>query len=141
MLWDSTQARDFATLFFGVFADSSRRLTYINCGHNPPVCLRRDGTVEWLEATATVLGAFDRWECSLGRLQLSPGDVLVAYSDGVTEAARGTEQLGEEGLLDILRRHVNAPPDEVISAILDRVQEFSAGEQSDDLTLLVARVR
>lgn len=141
MLWDSTQARDFATLFFGIFADSSRRLTYINCGHNPPVCLRSDGTVEWLHATATVLGAFEAWECSLGRMQLAPGDLLVAYSDGVTEAARGTAQFGEDRLVDVLRSHAGASPETVVSSIFDRVQQFSAGDQSDDLTLLVARVR
>ena len=141
MLWDSTQTGDFATLFFGVFADPSRRLAYINCGHNPPVCVHSDGTVEWLRATATVLGAFEQWECSLGRMQLTPGDLLVVYSDGVTEAARGTVQFGEDGLLDVLRSHPDAPPERVVSAILDRVQQFSDGDQSDDLTLLVARVR
>ena len=141
MLLESTQPGDFATLFFGVYADATRRLTYINCGHNPPACLRRDGSVEWLGATATVLGAFEPWECSLGRLQLGAGDLLVAYSDGVTEASRGVEQFGEERLIETLRSRADASPERVVSAILERVQEFSGGSQSDDLTLLVARVR
>jgi serine phosphatase RsbU (regulator of sigma subunit) len=141
MLWESTHAGDFATLFFGVFADPARRLTYINCGHNPPVCMRRDGTIEWLTATATVLGAFEEWECALGRTQLAAGDLLVAYSDGVTEARRGREHFGEERLIQALRSRPDAAPDAIVSEILDRVQAFSAGDQSDDLTLLVARVR
>jgi len=139
-LWQNTPPGDFATLFFGIFADPARRLTYINCGHNPPLCLRRDGTVERLAATATVIGAFEDWECGLGRTQLGAGDLLVAYSDGVTEARRGDEQFGEERLIETLRGRVDGSPDLIVSALLERVQEFSAGDQSDDLTLLVARV-
>jgi phosphoserine phosphatase RsbU/P len=140
-LWQNTPPGDFATLFFGIFTDPVRRLTYINCGHHPALCMRRDGSVERLAATATVLGAFEEWECTLGRTQLAPGDLLVAYSDGVTEAQRGPEQFGEERLLEALRSCADAPPEAIVAAILDRVQEFGAGDQSDDLTLLVARVR
>jgi serine phosphatase RsbU (regulator of sigma subunit) len=141
MLCESTHPGDFATLFFGVFADPSRRLAYINCGHNPPLLVRRDGAIERLAATATVLGAFESWECALGRVQLLTGDLLVAYSDGVTEARRGVEHFGEERLIEVLRSRPDAAPETIVSEILDRVQRFSAGDQSDDLTLLVARVR
>jgi sigma-B regulation protein RsbU (phosphoserine phosphatase) len=141
MLCESTHAGHFATLFLGVYHDPSRRLTYINCGHNPPLCLRRDGGVERLTATATVLGAFEDWECALQRLQLHPGDLLVAYSDGITEAMRGAEQFGEERLIEALRSRPDAPPEELVSAVLERVQAFGAADRSDDLTLLIARVR
>jgi len=141
MLCESTDAGHFATLFLGVYADHSRRLTYINCGHNPPVCVRADGTVEMLEATATVIGAFENWECSLGRTQLAPGDVLVAYSDGITEAAGDAGQFGEERLVEVVREHALRTPDEILAGILDRVSAFSGGSQSDDLTLVVTRVR
>jgi serine phosphatase RsbU (regulator of sigma subunit) len=141
MLCESTQPEHFATLFLGVYNDASRRLTYINCGHNPPLCLRADGSAEWLAATATVLGVFEDWECTLGRLQLFPGDLLVAYSDGVTEAARGREHFGEARLIEALGDRARATPDELVSAVLARVQAFGAGEMTDDLTLVVARVR
>lgn len=141
MLWKSTDAGFFATLFLGVYSDNSRRLTFVNCGHNPPICLRRDGSVEMLAATATVLGAFEEWECALGRTQLAPGDLLVAYSDGITEASRGEDQYGEERLVQLVRDHAQRSAEEVARAILDSVQEFGAGEQSDDLTLMVARAR
>ena len=140
-LWQNTPPGDFATMFFGIYADAARRLTYINCGHNPALCLRRDGRIDRLAATATVLGAFEEWECALGRTQLAPGDLLVAYSDGVTEARRGDEDFGEERLIEVLRGRADAPPEAVVTAILERVQEFGAGDQLDDLTLLVARVR
>ena len=141
MLCESTHAGHFATLFLGVYHDAPRRLTYINCGHNPPLCLRRDGGIERLEATATVLGAFEEWECSLQRLQLHPGDVLAAYSDGITEAANGAEQFGEERLIAALRNGGETPPDTLLASVLERVQSFGAADRLDDLTLLVARVR
>lgn len=141
MLCESTGAGQFATLFFGVYNDASRRLMYINCGHNPPLCIRADGSVEMLEATATVIGAFEQWECSLGRTQMAPGDVLVAYSDGITEAINESGQFGEDRLVAAVREHAHETPDQILSGILDRVRDFSGGSQSDDLTLVVTRVR
>ena len=141
MLCESTPAGHFATLFFGVYNDASRRLTYINCGHNPAFCLRRDGSVERLGATATVLGVFEEWDCALGRLPLHAGDLLAIYSDGITEAIRQHEQFGEERLIEALRLDPAAPVEEAVTGVFARVQEFSSGEQTDDLTLVVARVR
>jgi sigma-B regulation protein RsbU (phosphoserine phosphatase) len=94
-----------------------------------------------LRATATVIGAFDQWACRADHIQLAAGDLLVAYSDGVTEAEHGEEQFGEERLLAVLRDHATDSPERIVSVLLARVQAFSAGPQSDDLTLLVARVR
>ena len=141
MLIESWPSSHFATLFLGVYNDATRRISYINCGHNPPLCVRRSGEVEWLRATATVLGAFDDWRCELGRTSLALGDRLIAYSDGVTEAVRDGDYFGEERLIEVIRGQRDASPEETIAAVLDRVQEFSSGEQSDDLTLLVARAR
>jgi serine phosphatase RsbU (regulator of sigma subunit) len=140
MLYESTDAGRFATLFFGVYSDTSRRLTYINCGHNPPLCLRADGRAEWLTATATVIGAFENWDCALGRTQLGRGDILVAYSDGITEAANGAGLYGETRLIEAVRS-ARGSAEEVLSAILDQVRDFSGGAQSDDLTVMVARVQ
>jgi len=137
----STDPGHFATLFLGVWSDTLRRLTYINCGHNPPLCLRVDGSVEWLEATATVIGAFEDWQCGLGRTPLAAGDLLVAYSDGVTEARRDREHFGEERLLAVVREHAGRSPDEILSAVLAAAREFGDEVQTDDLTLLVARAR
>lgn len=145
VLWKSTDPGHFATMFFGLYSDVSRRLTYINCGHNPPLCLRGDGSVEMLPATATVLGEFEDWQVALGRTQLAPGDLFVAYSDGITEASRGLdpdgEQYGEERLVSLVREHASESAEAVAAAILGSVQGFGAGEQSDDLTLVVARAR
>ena len=141
LLYASTAPQHYATLFFGAYDDSTRELLYVNCGHNPPIWLRPDGTVTRLEATATVIGAFERWQGSACRVQLNPGDLLVVYSDGVTEANRGEEEFGEVRLIDELRENIRRPVSEIVPAILASVQQFSSGAQYDDLTLLAARAR
>jgi phosphoserine phosphatase RsbU/P len=132
----------YATLFLAVYDDKTRRLTYANCGHNPPLLLRTSGTVEGLTPTASVIGLFPAWHCETRVCELAAGDVLVIYTDGVTEAenASGCE-FGEQRLIETLRANSGAHPSELLARIQEAVQKFSAGEQSDDLTLVVARVR
>ena len=141
MLWKATDPGHFATLFLGIFEDATRRLTYVNCGHNPPVWLRRDGSIEMLGATATVIGAFEDWPCTSMSVQLSAGDLLAIYSDGLTEAMRGDEQFGEERLVTALAGLCGRSADDVVSGLLREVQDFCGGGSSDDLTLLIAGVR
>ncbi len=141
MLCEASEPGHFATLFLGVYSDATRRLRYINCGHNPPLCLRGDGRVERLHATATVLGSFEDWSCTLGRTELAAGDLLVVYSDGVTEAGRGDELFGEARLIEVLRSLAGEPLDAMLAGLLGRVEAFSDGSSVDDLTLLLARGR
>jgi serine phosphatase RsbU (regulator of sigma subunit) len=132
----------YATLFLAVYDDKVRKLTYANCGHNPPLVFRGSGAVERLAATASVIGLFSPWQCETRVCDLMPGDVLVIYTDGVTEAedASGAE-FGEARLAETVRKNGGATPAELLVHIQEAVQNFSAGEQSDDLTLVVARVR
>jgi sigma-B regulation protein RsbU (phosphoserine phosphatase) len=141
MLWSSTDPGRFATLFLGVYDDAARRLTYVNCGHNPPAWLRRDGSVAALGATATVIGAFEDWTCSADVVQLAPGDLLAIYSDGLTEATRGAEQFGEPRLIAALRAAAGSPVERIVEGTLQEVQSFCSAGSTDDLTLLIARVR
>jgi sigma-B regulation protein RsbU (phosphoserine phosphatase) len=98
--------------------------------------------VERLAATATVLGLFEEWDCTVAELELAAGDVLVIYTDGVSEASPNEEdEFGEERLIEAARNHRHRSADEVLEAILSQVQEFSQGEQADDMTLIVARGR
>src|ERR1022692_410084 len=90
--------------FLGHYTDATRTLRYANCGHNPPLLLRKGGVVERLAATATVLGLFSDWECSTASIQLQPEDVLCMYTDGITETTGSAEkQFGEAGLLASMR--------------------------------------
>lgn len=141
LLRESSRDGQFATLFLGVWSDATRRLSYINCGHNPPLVLRASGGVEWLEATATVLGVFEDWECALGRTALAPGDVLLAYSDGVTEAEGDEGLFGAERLVEAVRERRADGARVIVEEVLARVQTFENGPPTDDLTLLAACVR
>ena len=84
--FDSTAAERFATLVFAVYDDRTRKVRYVNCAHCPPLLLRAGGEIERLESTATMLGAFAKWSCVEAEAELRPGDTLLLYSDGVTEA-------------------------------------------------------
>jgi len=140
MLWKATASEHFATLFFAIYDDTSREMVYVNCGHNAPILLRRDGSVQRLPATATIIGIFEQWECEVERIRLAPGDLLVIFSDGVSEADRNEEEeYGEARLIHELQASRDLPVNEIVQAIFASVQKFSAGTQSDDLTLLIAK--
>ena len=131
LFYKNTENNHYATTFFAVYDDETRRLRYVNCGHNPPFLARADGSVERLAATATVLGLFEEWDCTVAELQLAAGDVLVIYTDGISEASPNEEdEFGEERLIEAARSHRQRSADEILEAILSQVQEFSQGEQA-----------
>ena len=130
----------FATLFFAEYDDASGRLRYANCGHLPPLLLRSDDSLERLQATATIMGAFKDWDCSLDECQISCGDTLLLYTDGITESfSPAGEEFGEARLVAALRRHRHLPSQDLLTAIVDEVRHFSPYEQHDDITLIIAR--
>jgi phosphoserine phosphatase RsbU/P len=98
--------------------------------------------VERLASTSTVIGLFPAWHCETQECELVAGDLLVIYTDGVTEAEDASgEEFGEKRLIDTVRKNSGSTPMELLSQIQEAVQKFSGGEQSDDLTLVVARCR
>jgi phosphoserine phosphatase RsbU/P len=127
-------------LFLGQYRDATLR--YINCGHNPPLLLRKGDAVERLAATATVLGLFLEWECSAGEAHLESGDVLTIYSDGITEATSpGGEEFGEIRLVKTLQKNRQLEPACVVQNMENAAEQFRSGEQEDDLTLVIGRAR
>jgi serine phosphatase RsbU (regulator of sigma subunit) len=142
LFFDNTTDNSYATLFFAEYNDRARRLRYANCGHQTILLLRRDNTLEKLESTCTVLGLFREWNCAVEERQLSPGDVLVLYTDGITEAFNAEEEeFGEHRLIDALRRNRHRSSQEMLTAIVDDVLRFSPHEQRDDITMIVAKCR
>ncbi|MGH9860003.1 MAG: SpoIIE family protein phosphatase [Candidatus Acidiferrales bacterium] len=138
----STSTGLYATMFFADYADATRRLRYVNCGHNPPLLLRADGSHQRLESTATVIGLVEEWDCEVGETELRPGDALVIYSDGVTEAQSDEQEFfGEQRLLLAARDAARLPVAEAARAIAQTVHTFSGSAQEDDLTLVLARAR
>src|SRR5262249_43356952 len=120
--------------------DAARRLRYANCGHLAGLLLRRDRTVERLDSTSTVIGLFKEWSCSLAERRLCCGDMLALYSDGITESFNEAgEEFGEQRLLEALERNRERAPRAVVESVVDEVRRSSAGEQHDDITLIVAR--
>jgi serine phosphatase RsbU (regulator of sigma subunit) len=104
--------------------------------------VRPDGTHLRLESTATVIGLMDQWDCEVGEAELQPGDLLVIYSDGVTEAQSDAgDFFGEERLLQATRQHAHLLVAEAARAVAQTVHTFSETTQDDDLTLLLARAR
>jgi sigma-B regulation protein RsbU (phosphoserine phosphatase) len=138
--FDSTAAERFATLFFGLYDDRTRKLRYVNCGQVAPLLLRPWGEVIRLEPTATMLGAFRQWRCSEAEVTIHPGDTLVLYSDGVTEAGiDGVEEFGEQRLVEAIRAHQFEPAASLVQGIVDKVNHFSGSSRSDDVTVVAVR--
>jgi serine phosphatase RsbU (regulator of sigma subunit) len=136
----NTGESSYATLFYADYDDRSRRLRYANCGHLAPLILRRDGRIDRLDSTSTVVGLFASWNCAMSDTHLDAGDTLVLYTDGVTESPNeADEEFGEHRLIDSLRRRDTDAPQSAIAGIVNEVREFSPLEQFDDITLILAR--
>lgn len=139
---ENTADNAYASMFFSIYDDRSQRLRYANCGHLSGLLLRRNGNLERLDSTCTVLGLFPDWKCAMSDCVLYSGDTLALYTDGVTESRNHQlEEFGEERLLGILQLRRELCAQELISAIVSEVQSFSANKQYDDITLIVAKGR
>jgi len=138
--FESTAAERFATLFFGIYDDRTRRVRYVNCAHVAPLLVRPSGSIEKLPATATMLGAFAQWNCREAAVDLGRGDTLLLYSDGVTEAGIDHgEEFGEDRLAEFLRRHAAAPAAELTQRVVDEVSRFGGAARTDDITVVALR--
>ena len=137
----SSLADQYATLFYGVFDGTTRTLRYANAGHNPPMVIRKDGTTIRLDTGGVPLGIFPSWDYTEGVVHLCPGDRVIAWTDGVTEAVNPAgEEWGVEGLLQAAEKCDAQCPDDVVRAIFASMDEFSFGRQMDDATVMVAQV-
>jgi serine phosphatase RsbU (regulator of sigma subunit)/catechol 2,3-dioxygenase-like lactoylglutathione lyase family enzyme len=140
LLFENTADGDYATVFFAEYDDDTRKLRYSNCGHPPALLLRGDARLERLRATSTVVGLFEKWDCAMKECELAPGDAILLYTDGVTEALNGDgEEFGEERLLEAARQHRELSLPELLAAVADQARRFSPHEQTDDITLIVAK--
>jgi serine phosphatase RsbU (regulator of sigma subunit) len=142
LLFENTADGDYATVFFAEYDDDTRKLRYSNCGHPPALLLRGDTRLERLRATSTVVGLFEKWDCAMEECELAPGDAVLLYTDGVTEALNADgEEFGEDRLLEAARQHRELSLPELLAAVADQARRFSPHEQTDDITLIVAKCR
>jgi serine phosphatase RsbU (regulator of sigma subunit) len=139
----TTSVEKFATLFYGVFDAKTRTLEYTNAGHNFPIHWREGRNCRYLKEGGLVIGVLKDVLYKSARTSLSPGDLLVFYTDGVTEARnKQEEEFGESRLIDTLSRCSDNPAESILENILDSVTDFTSGElESDDLTLVVLKVK
>jgi sigma-B regulation protein RsbU (phosphoserine phosphatase) len=132
----------YATLFYATFDPNTRILKYVNAGHNPPLVRRVDGSVEWLEIGGAPVGLFQVGTYEEGCIQLNPGDVLVAYTDGIVEAQNACgEDWGAGRLAGIVDEASDETAAQINGRIWKAVDRFvGRAGQRDDMTLLVLRV-
>jgi sigma-B regulation protein RsbU (phosphoserine phosphatase) len=141
-LFRSTQPEKYATLFLAHYESARNRLIYATGGHLPPLLLRADDTVTRLDCGGTVVGLIDNMSYEQGTEQLYPGDILIAYSDGVTEPENEFGEFGEERMLEVVRRHRHLPLDAISEQVMQSLRTWIGGqEQPDDITLVLARQR
>jgi sigma-B regulation protein RsbU (phosphoserine phosphatase) len=146
LFFAATSPEHFATLFLGIYDDATRRLRYVNCGHNAPLLARADGGFDQLNSTAPALGLMEKWTACERSVELRDGDTLLIYSDGVTEARReseatGDEEFGDARLAASLCQHARQPLADLPDAILEDVKAFAGPEPQDDRTLVALRGR
>jgi sigma-B regulation protein RsbU (phosphoserine phosphatase) len=139
-LYRSTPTEKYATLFFSTYSSRSRLLHYCNAGHLPPVVLGADGSTRFLERGGTVVGLFNEVEYDEGEEHLSPGDVVLFYSDGLTEPENDFGEFGEERLIQLVRENRELPLEKISDTVIAAVLDWIGGaEQPDDMTLVLAR--
>jgi sigma-B regulation protein RsbU (phosphoserine phosphatase) len=133
----------FITVFYSVLDPEKRTFSYVNGGHNPPLLVRgvspRIQVLE--EGRCIALGVVPEVDCVQGELALEPGDLIIFYTDGVTEAFNlQNEEFGEERLADYVRSHRHDPVQEILDGLIAEIRIFcGTAPQSDDITLVVMR--
>ena len=140
---ENTEADRFITFFQARYTPSTRQLAYVNAGHNPPILLRASGRVERLSRGGLLLGVLPDVRYEAERLSLAPSDLLVLFTDGVTEAmGPGDEPFGEDRLLACLQAHRHASARAIVEAVRQAVEQFTGrpANSDDDFTLVVLKV-
>ncbi len=142
LLYESTDRGKFVTAFYGVLDHKNRALIFSNAGHHPPTLVRSDGTVEYLEEGGVALGVLPETEYEDRPIGVQPGDVLVFFTDGVSEAESPSgEHFGQQRVERVVAAHAGRGAADIMAAVIAAVQEWSGPRgQSDDLTMIVLKV-
>ena len=139
-LYESTTAEKFASFYYGIYDEGKCRLHYTNAGHLPPIFIR-DGKATRLDISGLVIGAFPDVSYEEHSIDLRRGDLLVAFTDGITEPENEYgEEFGDRRLIELLLLNAHKPLEELIAVVTTAVNEWqSSPEPMDDMTLLLAR--
>lgn len=141
-LYNTTPMEKYATMFLALYDGGERTLTYSNAGHLPPLLLSESGAVRKLEDGGTVVGLFDHLSFDEGSVQLRPGEIFLAYSDGVTEPENDFGEFGEDRLIELVQENRDLSLERISEIVTAAVDDWIGGaEQPDDVTLVLARAR
>ncbi|HEU5401487.1 MAG TPA: SpoIIE family protein phosphatase [Terriglobales bacterium] len=141
-LYRSTPSEKYATMFLGFYDTDTRQLKYSNAGHLPPLIIGQDGSVRQLETGGLVVGLFGDVTYNDDSVEMHPGDILVAYSDGITEPENEFGEFGEERLIALVHENRHLPLDRISDVVVSAVTDWIGGnEQPDDVTLVLARAQ
>ncbi|MGZ4788880.1 MAG: PP2C family protein-serine/threonine phosphatase [Terriglobales bacterium] len=141
-LYHSTAMEKYATMFLGIYDGDNRRLTYCNAGHLPPLLLGSDGDVRRLEHGGSVVGLIDGLSYEEAEVSLRPGDIFIAYSDGMTEPENEFGEFGEQRLIELVKENQHLPLQRIAELAVAAVKDWIGGnEQPDDVTIVLARLR
>lgn len=145
LVYEASAINRYATFFFAIYNPSTRGLSYVNAGHNPPILLRSSGDAfeqKLLDVGGPVIGLLPQTSYQEQSLTLEPGDVLLAYTDGISEAMTADdEEWGDERMVSAAEQAHAANADEVLGAIFAAAAKFTGNApQHDDMTLLVAKL-
>ena len=138
MLYESTDADKFVTMFYAVLDVATNTLDYSNAGHNPPILVSAERGPMLLEVGGPVLGVMPQFPYRRAQVSMSPGDTLLVYSDGYSEAMDlQFEEFGEERLHELAAAHRGLPPAKLIETITAQVGRFCRdAPQGDDMTIM-----
>jgi sigma-B regulation protein RsbU (phosphoserine phosphatase) len=141
LVFDASSSNRYATFFYGQFDPTQGKFDFVNAGHNPPIILRRDGQITRLEAGGTVVGLLHDAHYTQGSVSIRPGDVLVAFTDGISEAMNlEDEEWGEERLVEAIRSSQGGSAQQLLEHLFAAATQFAgAAPQHDDMTLVVLR--
>lgn len=142
IIHENTGIDKYITFFYGALDTQAMTFTYCNAGHNPPYLFHRDGSFQKLEEGGVILGIMPGSQYRAESVELKPGDVVVMYTDGVTEAMNPKDEEFDEFRLEaVVREHLDQPASQIIEHVAQAVREFAGSHpQSDDITMFVVRV-
>ncbi|MFZ0285700.1 MAG: SpoIIE family protein phosphatase [Terriglobales bacterium] len=144
LVYEASSSNRYATFFYAQYNPTTRQLIYVNAGHNPPMLFHGTGSsmrLSRLEIGGTVVGLLETYPYEQGSLKIEPGDVFVAFTDGISESMNGAdEEWGEKALIETVKTCAGLGPSETITRIMQAADTFVAGaKQHDDMTLVVLR--
>jgi sigma-B regulation protein RsbU (phosphoserine phosphatase) len=140
ILCDLTPEGKFISFFVGLLSSRDHRLTYCNAGHNPPLLVRADGQSTELDAAGAVLGQFPDWRYEQSAVQISSGDKLLVFTDGLVEACNSDEEpFGEHNMVRITQENARASATDLMGLLMNAASQHCGGSFQDDATLFVLR--